>query len=800
MKATKISAATLGVTFGTLLLVMTSQRSSAQNASEGENQPAASNSLEEIVVTAQKRKENLQDVPISVSVIGSALLDSEQVTGVADLARISPSLNYQAGGVYPGNTSFSLRGIGAYAPQPGFQPSIGVVIDDVPLARQGEFDSGLNDIESVQVLNGPQGTLFGTSTIGGAIIITTKEPTKTFGGYAEASATDDGEYIERLTLSGPLSDDVRARVTVYNRDLQSYINNLYPGVPNSGGQKETGGRVKFDIDLTDNLNLRISADHTKTITHPIDQVTTADTTQYLTALGNGNPVLGQQIVDNNWLINTNGLNAEFLNDWGTSAVLTWNFDHSFTLKSITSYRNYNLDTYGLGAGISPATIADPQGLPYVVLTRSNVSFDSISGPAFNNNLDYITEELRLEHSGSLINWLIGGFYDHYDELLYGELPLVLAPAYNAVFDQPRRAAVTLRSEAVFADATWHVTDVVDIFGGIRGTHESSGNDYVENTYDSPEFTVYNGGFAVYSPGVQPLASTSFYAKTSDNEWSGRFGAKWSITSDVNVYASASRGFTGTSDNMSMVATANNAFLSPSIATSYEVGLKSMLLDRRLILNTALFKTKVSNLQADEGLNTFQGVQEVEFNAGGLKVKGWEQSITALVGERLIFSGNLSLLDSKLSGTLLQSCYRDQTFAEGCSVNVGGGSFEQDVDGKQGIDAPRLKYNLNGRYNLPLPSMPFNAYATSSYTWQSSNQYSLTYDPIATVERSFGLLDFSAGIVAKDNRYEVSLFGKNVLNQVFALQRDAPTPGLGRAEAYFSRDARAYWGVKARVNF
>jgi len=145
-------------------------------------------------------------------VIDGSDLQTLHINDFSDLALISPSLNYENQAAFSANANFSLRGIGAYAPQPGFQPAIGLIVDDVPLARQAEFDSALNDVDSVQILTGPQGTLFGTSTTGGVVIVTTKNPTKSFEGFVEASATDDNEYIARATLSGPLSDTVRVRL------------------------------------------------------------------------------------------------------------------------------------------------------------------------------------------------------------------------------------------------------------------------------------------------------------------------------------------------------------------------------------------------------------------------------------------------------------------------------------------------------------------------------------------------------------------------------------------------------------
>jgi iron complex outermembrane recepter protein len=762
--------------------------------------------LQEVLVTAQKRTESLQNVPISVSVLSADQLSAEQISTVADLSHLAPSLNYMNQPAFLGNASFSLRGIGAYAPQPGFQPAIGIVVDDVPLARQVEFNSGLSDVTNIQVLTGPQGTLFGTSTTAGVVIITTKDPTDHLDGYVEGSATNDNEFIARLAAGGPITDRVRARVSLYSRDLGSYIKNIDPGVGDGGNERDIGARLKVEFLLSDAVNLKLGADYSDTKVLPVDQIYISDSQNLLVTMGNGDPVLGQHVIDDPRLVNTRERSSgqQELEDYGFSANLSWDMGNGYALKSISSYRHFNLDAFEIGVQ-TPATFLDPQDNPLVLGHNSNVALRPINDPQFTQGVKYFTQELRLSRSSSSLDWILGAFYTHNNEFLIGGVPILvmLAPNFYAFFTQPRHADIYLNSASAFADATWHISQAIDVFGGVRLTHEKLSDDYlIRNYFVLPgSYTVDANNDAFVNPGVPPIGTNAFSAHTSDKEWSGRAGVKWNINPNVNVYATVSRGFTGASTDTSERAQASSAFLLPSIETSYELGLKSTFLDHRLIFNTTLFSALVRDLQVNRQVPTPTGIIEEASNVGALKSNGLEQTITALIGQRLSLSANASILRNKLTdGPLLQACYRDQTAAEGCNVAEGASTL-QDVTGKPGLQAPRLKYNVFGRYDIPMASLPFNLYVTSSYTYQSRVEFSLAYDPIATTQAAYGLLDAAIGLVSKDNRYEVSLFGKNVLDKDFAVIREeANAPGLGRATGFWSRDSKAYYGIKASVNF
>lgn len=763
-------------------------------------QEARPSSLEEVVVTAQKREENLQDVPISINALSAEQLGSAQVSSVADLANISPSINLQGGAGFVGNLNFSMRGVGAFATDNGIQPAIGIVVDEIPLSRQAEFDADMSDVSSIQMLSGPQGTLFGTSTTAGVLVIQTQQPTATFQGYVEGTVTDDSEYQVRASLSGPLSERARARVSVYHKDRDDFIENLYPGASDWGGEEAWGANLKLDMDVADSVRLWMSADYRKVDSFQFAQgetETQPPDPALLPALGNGDAELGRRVLTDPTLVNTDIDGTQTVESRGVAVKLTWDLSDRWTLLSISGYREYDLEVFGLiDLDGTPATFQSNSGLPQIAVQGTSLALNGLGAPEVVNSLDYFTQELRFQYQSEAVETTLGGFYISHDELFIAEVPLIISP--DSLYDQPRGTDTTLRSWAVFGDATWHITDVVSVFAGARWTSEELSNDYLRHTYFVPGSQwVEANNHAIVDPGVSPIATVEYSARTEEEEWSGRAGASFKITPDHNIYISASRGFTGSSVDSSPRATLATAFVDPSIATSYEIGAKSTLLDNRLRMNVALFTMKIDDLQISGALPGTLDL--VTYNAGSLESQGIELSLTALLGERLRLDAGVALLDSKL-GELLQQCYAGQSAAQGCIDLDGDGFPEQNVKGKPGLVAPDLKYNVRASYDLPFSSLPFDGRVTLAYTWQDETYTEPNYDPVHELIDSYGLLDVSLGIADRDGRYDVSLFGKNVLDERFATNRQSGFQSGVDLMSIYSRGSFAYWGIKARWNF
>lgn len=784
--------------------------------------------LEEIIVTATKRMETIQDVPISVDVMTSDDLGAAKIDTSVDLALMTPSLNFQQG-FGPASSSFGIRGLNTFALEGGIQPSVSFVVDGVGLARVGEFQAELGDIERVEVLRGPQGTLFGRNATAGAINMVRVNPVDEFEAYVEASITDDDEYITRVMINDSLSDTVRGRVSAYGKQFDGFIDNKYPGAEDEGSDNSWGVLGKLSVDINDMANVIFSAEYRKSDSNLSPSVTTVVEdgsfgALRLAALGNGDVAAGQSVVNDLYTINQNITTTSDTENWGLSADLTWDLNDDMTLKSITAYRSYGISN-NIDVDATPANPANLLNMPVIGIQRSNLAPTGEDETPIIYDTYYFSEELRLEGSTDSVDYILGGYYNKYTDKSKNEVGLIFAdyifetgPA-AALSDgivgddyyfqaNPLDAEAVWEGWAVFGDATWNIAEDVDVFAGVRWTSEDVELDYTRTDWRGPYTAPYitaDGDNVIIdtaallgSPFAAFTQTTDFTRKDRSEDWSGRLGISWDITYDINVYASLSRGFIGSGVNYGRTATESNAIVDPSVNEAMEIGIKASWFDGALRTNAAIFDQEVTDLQTSR---LIPGTVNTEtFNAGTLNSRGLEADITWGATEWLTLDLSATYLDTEYKD-LIQPCYPGQTAAQGCTIdNDGNGSPDaQDLDGKEAVVAPELSYRASARFDLPLDSMPFTGFAILAYTWQDEVQYKLTFDPY-TVQDSYGLTDITLGIEDKEGRYQVSIFGKNITDEEFVANWDASPGTIGRQYARVPRQSQGYYGIKARYNF
>lgn len=783
--------------------------------------------LEEIIVTAQKREQSLRDVPISVDVLSSENLMRAQINSTRALVSLTPSMSFTEG-FSSVATTYTIRGIGSYVFEGGIQPAVSMVVDGVPLARNGEFVMDLADIERIEVLNGPQGTLFGRNSTGGAINIVRKRPTEEFESYVmldySKGEQDDDGMLTRFSVSGPMSDAVRGLLSGYYRNESGYIENLFPGVEDSGKLENSGVMGKLEFVLSDSVNLLVTGEFrnadenagASTIVVPLQPTQFPqfpDITERHIAIADGGV--------GGFTINQDDLTKTESESWGISADLSWDVNDRLVFKSISSYRDVESISQPDVDG-TPASPANPMDWPFVSIPVTVQSGGEI--PRRPVNWDYFSQEFRLEYTHSNFDLLGGIFYQTFEETLENQVPLLihadaigqgaligtlLDPSYPYFFnDTVINNSHEVETIAAFADITYHLTERLDVFAGLRVTHEELDFSYDRESWFIPVLDGILYDRATTSPLVpgvctgDPLTNTcdptaptiNFAGGVEEDEWSGRFGMSFKATDDINLYASVSRGFIGPGVDLSRAtegtpANPTSAVIAPSIATNYEVGFKTLLLDRRLQLNGAIFQLDVEDLQSSA---LIPGTVNTRVqNAGNIKTVGLELNAVAALTDNLTLSGGLSALDSEFED-LEQPCYPGQTAAQGCNAGV------QSIDGKQGLNTPDLKYNVAVNYAMDFDSLPFDAYWRLGYVWQDDVVFQLNHDPFS-VQDSYGLLDMTLGLVDKQGRYEVSLYGKNLTDEEFYnnLQESRV---IARTFGYSSRASERYYGVSVRVNF
>lgn len=802
-----------------------------------ESEQSRGQQLEEIVVTAQKREQNLQDVPISVGVMSAETLESRNIVGLPQLVQATPSLSFNDG-FSPIATSLSIRGVGSYAYEGGIQPSVSVVVDGVSLARAGEFVQELADVERVEVLRGPQGTLFGRNSTGGALNIVRRRPTQAFEGSLEGSFTDDEDYLVRGVLSGPLSDKVRGRLAAFYRDFEGFIDNLFPGGRSGetlGGTESYGFVGKLDVDFSEQVNLLVSADYRKAIHGLMPNATVVSEGFDLNgdgiddrvfALGNGDAALGQAVLNDIYKVNVSKRSDQFENEsYGIGAELSWEIATGLALKSISAYREFTDDNNG----DTDSTPADGNNLimPIVSVTTS-------IGPNGTKNTrgvdsDYWSQELRLEKTGHALDWIVGGFYQKFNEQTRNEVPLLIIDFFNPAFgpggsavggtpafgdefvltNTPLENSNELKTWAVFADGTWHLTDRVDLFAGVRYTHE----DLAIRLNNRRQFAILSrqaiaarfnpatGVLDVSGIPVFPAAADAVgSASNSDGDLSGRFGLSWKATDTVNMYVTVTRGFVGAGANVGRTGLLGNVFLDPSVADSYEIGMKSTLFER-LRVNAAVFSMKVEDLQTSR---LVPGTTETEaVNAGNLKTRGVEADLTFVANDMFSIAAGLTWLDTEFED-LVQPCYFGQVAlgaAGGCTIDTNNDGIPnaQRIDGKPAVATPEFKYNVALDLAVPVAATGWNFYGSLGYVWQDDVNFDLKFDPL-TVQKSYGLLDLTLGMRDHDGRYDVAVFGKNLTDEEYVLNASEAFGAIGRLFVRPARDGQRYFGIKLQYHF
>mgnify|MGYP003624647733 CR=1 FL=1 len=770
--------------------------------------------LEEVIVTAQKREQNLQDVPISLNAIGQDKLYELAINEIVDIARIEPSLRYQSSAL-PFAKGFGMRGITSFTVQGGVQPSVAMIVDGVPLARAGEFVSELGDIAQIEVLRGPQGTLYGKNATGGLINVRRHKPSDEFAGEVKVSVTDDNEILTSGMINAPINDKIRSRFTAFYKDREGHLDNVAPGVANDGYEIYRGIMGKLAIDFNENIDLLLTAEYRKGKDGNGAQVTTKSITPSRTA------AIGQNVIDDPFKINQDRQTSIDIENQAISGELTWALNDSMVLKSITGVRDWKSGVDNDIDG-SPATPTNPMGVGFIHIPRSNLNPNPDSGLPIVNEIEYLSQEIRFEYTGVDVDFMTGIYYQDWEESQPSETAFkVFNPQLNqyVVLTQAvGKALSAIKTYSGFVDATWHINTKADLFGGLRLTQEKGSLDYARRdltVLDTPSCVTYTDTKATFTEdsaactgpqfggalpsGVFANQPTSFKRDDTIDDWSARVGGTWAFNDEVNMYVSASRSFVGLAFDVGRTASAETAILEPTSSAAYEIGVKSKLFDDTMSFNANIFVQNTKDLQLTATKPS--SVDSIALNAGDIKARGLEMNISwqATNNLRLDFAGNY--IDSEF-GNLINSCYFGQSAADGCNIdNDNNGTPEsQNLKGASAIQTPEISYSAGARYDIPMADIaPINAYIATAYTWQDEVQYTLFNDP-ETVQKAYGLLDVSAGISGLDDKWEASIFGKNVTDKVFFDGKSEGTGSLGRVYVRVPRGAQTYWGLRATYRF
>ncbi|MBY0306757.1 MAG: TonB-dependent receptor [Sphingomonas sp.] len=715
----------------------------------------------DIVVTAQKRSERLQDVPLAVTVISGDAIAAQGGVNLESAQYLVPTLNFRKSGTTI-NQSLFLRGVGTSTFSIAGEPSISTVVDGVVYSRAGEAFSDLIDLDRIEVLRGPQGTLFGKNASAGVINIITKRPGKELGGFLEAAYFSGGsEYRVRGAVDLPLAENVTSRITGFYGNYDGNIRNIATGT-RVNGYEHYGVRGMIVADPTPDLTLTLIADYRQSKDDCCAEVIGTLPTNLAAA------ALPTPLGDRTRTVNQNLVTATNETSWGFSLQGDLNVG-THTVTSITAYRRYDNEEIRDGDWVDRA---------YVGITQLH-DFGPQTGDTF-------SQELRLASpTGQLIEYVLGAFYSRaYTQRTFTRLdtvctltpnPTVLTPctAPGTVVTNPNGSATfgsTFNNVALFGQATLNVTDRFRFIGGIRYTHD--------------DLSVFHSRVTpLAGPGIQPSFGP-FTGSTNSDNVSGKAGFQFDIVKESTFYATYARGYKGPAYNIffNLTATGTNV-IEPETSNSYEIGLKNSLDGGRLVINLAAYYATYNNFQANNP-DLVAGVVVTRFtNAGKISTRGFEADVIWRPVSDLNISGGLAYTDAHV----------DQFRAPPGAAVIPSGT----VLGY----APRFKGSLgiNYRYRSTLP-VDFEFGAQGAYQSSQLSQFDASAAVrSATTIKPYGLIDLTAAIVDSKDRYRLSFQVKNLLDTSFASSITSGGPG-GSFRYIIPREANRYFGVTGRVNF
>ncbi len=767
-------------------------------------QEAGGDKLDTVVVTANKRAQNLQDVPAAISVLNDATLQRANVRDIDDLPSLSPALTISYGS-QPGNNSINMRGIGTFTLGIGVESDVAVIVDDIPMGMQAGAFKDMTDIFRVEVLKGPQSTLFGKSSIAGALNITTKP----IGGKRKASTsfllTDDKEWRASATVSGAVSDTLRGRVSVSKTRFGGVVENLNGGGKLNGSAGETI-MGKFEWSPSDAFQATLSPHYNRTnrncCVNPLTSMTPGGLYQNIAQLPASALLAGITIAPGNTTVNNDYPAGGKFRDAGAGLKLNYQFGQDsvlagHNLTSITSFDNYHMDDFQDGDTTSVDILAylpvngRPSGLHGGLYSYGTFDVKSI------------TQEVRLTSPDSGRFRYVAGLW--YGRNMLNRL-LVRAPVSSYVTAYEAQAWNT--SYALFGQSSWAFDDKTSLITGVRLNREDTGY-----------------GFTRYTPPPAPLVKSEFFTgENSDNAVTGKIGVDHHFTPNAMAYTTFSTGHKGVAYDLTSgfnAAVARQQPVAPERARNLELGVKTTLLDNRATLDVALFNTEFRGFQQSAGFTDDDNVFRTTLHSiGGMRTRGLEVDGTLRATRALLLNGSFAWTQATITEFENGPCYsvlnatgNGSTVGGNCAPNPKyGNNNVQNLAGATLPNAPKIKVNLGAQYDLPLQQQSFDLFVTGAYRWQSRTQFSLNQDPM-TVQGGYGLANLGFGLRDKQDRYRLSLFVNNLFDKRYALglgntiasgtwSTRAPNPAVTVNTTTWlpPRDHTRYIGVRLDLNF
>lgn len=686
---------------------------------------SAGNLLEELVVTARKREQNLQAIGAGVSLLSGREIAQAQLRSADDLGSLIPALNVQASSG-PATSSFNIRGIGTRTFSPGVEPSVSTMLDGVVMGRSGMAFFDLVDVERVEVLRGPQGTLYGKNASGGVIHVITSDPAAEFEGKVSATAIEENEYRLNGTVSGPITDSLGYRLTGSIVDDGGFSKNVL-GDTRVNGTENYNIRGKLLWNVTDTIELLWISDYSEsececTLLSIRGVLESPNQQNYLDQLF---PVIPSA---DNQDVNNDQLTFSEIQASGHSLTLNWELDNH-VVTSITAYRDW-----------SSEGIVDLDNLP------SNPIALSFPGPPTSDQ-DQFSQEIRLASSpqewGS---YVVGAYYFEQDIESASRVVTSLLAPFIPPTTRVASTTVGIENLALFGEINFNIAENLELILGGRYTQDDIKYDTVVMGTDN----------LVFPPDGE--ASDSL----DDSDFSEKIALQWSLDDQRMLYASYVAGYKGPAFDTSLVA--RDSFVKPETSDAFEVGLKSSWLDGRLVLNIAAFYAEYQDFQAeasvDDNIDDQLPGNFLVVNAGEVTTKGLEMEFISRPTDQWALTGGIAYTDGTIEEFPGGNCSGGQKFRGECPLGF------QDLSGGELPYTPKWKLNLASMYTIAPADSAFDIALGANLRAQSDILYELSQDEF-TRQDAYAIVDLSAGIKGREHAYTITAFVKNVFDKNYA---------------------------------
>jgi len=695
---------------------------------------AEAGQVEEVVVTAFKREETALKAPAAISALSGAALEARGLDGLDDIQFAVPSLQ---SGKMLGTTAVVIRGVGLLNQG---SPGVAIHTDGVYQPRPTMGDLVQADLERVEVLRGPQGTLYGRNANGGAINFITRAPTDRFEGYVQGSVASYSEYRLQSVVNVPLGDRVRTRTVVNLQDRnKGFVENVAGGQDMDKG-KSLSARIRTAVDITERLTADISLaalhDDGPTSYFVLNAPpTAASVARY--------PFLGGIVLPTGKRETTANGRSEFKRSYGSAAAtLTWDLDAA-KVRSITSYARLSDDFW-----------TDSDASNVNAFSQHNVNMSRV-----------FTQELNVSGTWGPLDMVVGAYFmnDRAPAYLNIDFPSGLAPLTPGsalTFSAPRAQT---KAYAVFADGALRAGERLRLLGGVR--------------YSVDDQEVALRHTLTIAAGPARLVSVTCPLQDFDKRFESftpRAGVQYDLDDQRNVYATVSRGFKAGGFNQ---ASCGQSYR-PEKVTAYETGFKGRLLDGALTLGSAAFYYDYEDLQ----LQQIVGLTAAVTNAGKAKVRGVEFDAAWTPDDHWTFNA---------SGTLLKATYSDFVNVDGLAPTLGA----QDVAGNYLNNAPKRSLNVGAAYRVEaIAGGTVTARVDASYR---SRIFFREFNTRLDSQGAYTLVNASLIWDSADGDYRVRLFGTNLFDKAY-VNRMGSADTLGARYVAFGAPRQV--GVELRRNF